>query len=101
MTILEFVHHATKKLTSGNVPTARLDTLIVLDDALAQDHSWILAHPSYVIQPTNLEILNKQVERRANHEPLAYIRGRSEFYGREFFVAADTLQPRPETETII
>ncbi len=35
------------------------------------------------------------------HEPLAYIRGKQEFYGREFYVSPDTLTPRPETETMI
>jgi release factor glutamine methyltransferase len=35
------------------------------------------------------------------HEPLAYIRGKQEFYGRDFEVSPDTLTPRPETETLI
>lgn len=48
-----------------------------------------------------MENYNSLVDRRAKHEPLAYIRGRSEFYGRQFKVSSDTLQPRPETETMI
>jgi release factor glutamine methyltransferase len=36
-----------------------------------------------------------------SHEPLAYIRGRQEFYGRDFRVSPDTLTPRPETETML
>tara|TARA_A100001015_G_scaffold309688_1_gene409594 strand:- start:5395 stop:6231 length:837 start_codon:yes stop_codon:yes gene_type:complete len=101
MTILEFVHQATKKLTVSNVPTARLDSLILLEDALGKDRSWLLAHPTHLVSAAKLESLVAQIERRANHEPLAYIRGRGEFYGREFLVTADTLQPRPETETMI
>ncbi len=41
------------------------------------------------------------VARRAKHEPVAYITGVREFYGRRFRVDAATLIPRPETEGLI
>jgi release factor glutamine methyltransferase len=39
--------------------------------------------------------------RRAQHEPVAYIVGHKEFYGRDFLVTSATLIPRPETEQIV
>lgn len=44
---------------------------------------------------------NDALERRLKHEPLAYIFGHREFYGREFKVTPDVLVPRPDTEIMI
>lgn len=92
---------STKRLEECGVPTARLDCLVLLEDATGKERSFLLAHPEIELDPRVMQTLDMQIERRTKHEPLAYIRGKSEFYGREFMVTANTLQPRPETETMI
>ena len=96
-----WLNETSKKLELADVQTARLDTLILLEDITGKERGWLLAHPDFALQRSDLRKLNAWIQRRALHEPLAYIRGKSEFYGREFYVTADTLQPRPETETMI
>lgn len=97
----EWLQRALGLLESSDVPSARLDALILLEDALNKDRAYLLAHPEIIISQDVSEKLEKQIIRRAAHEPLAYIRGKCEFYGREFHVSPATLQPRPETETMV
>lgn len=90
-----------KKLASSGISSARLDTLILLEDILHKDRSWVLAHPEHKLSKLQTGRLWRKIERRATHVPLAYIRGHSEFYGRIFKVNRHVLEPRPESETMI
>lgn len=101
MTINDFLDSASDRLSNNNIPTARLDTLILLEDILTKDRAWIIAHPEYQLTSVQQKKLESNINRRAQHEPLAYIRGKSEFYGKQFLVNKHTLEPRPETETLI
>lgn len=101
MKVEAFLNRATQKLQAVHVGSARLDTLILLEDTLHKDRSWVLAHPEVQLTTIQQTRLNKQIGRRAEHEPLAYIRGFTEFYGRRFKVNRRVLEPRPESETMI
>jgi release factor glutamine methyltransferase len=101
MTINEWLCGATAKLSSVNISSARLDSLILLEDALHQDRAHILAHPNTYLTGQTHEVLKQQLERRARHEPLAYIRGFCEFYGRQFTVNPSVMVPRPESESFM
>lgn len=101
MTIKEWLAKSTHLLEVSSIPTAKLDAEVLLAETLQKDRSWLHAHPDFELQRSDLLMLDEQIKRRTKHEPLAYIRGKSEFYGREFIVTPDTLQPRPETETMI
>ncbi len=89
------------QLEQAGVGTARLDALVVLEDRLHKDKSYLLAHQEIIIPDKTLAELEKFIQRRTNHEPLAYIRGKTEFYGREFVINKNVLEPRPESETMI
>lgn len=96
-----WLSEATTKLEDAGIATARLDCLVLLEDATGKDRGWLLAHPEFELPLALMTILDARVYRRTQHVPLAYIRGRAEFYGREFIVNEYTLVPRPETETMI
>lgn len=97
----DWLEQATKRLEQAGVGTARLDSLILLEDATGKDRAHLLAHDETALQPAQLKRLNRQLAARAKHVPLAYLRGFVEFYGRRFIVNQNVLVPRPETETMI
>jgi release factor glutamine methyltransferase len=97
----EWLAGNTRKLSEAGIASARLDCLILLEDATGKDRSWLLAHPEHVLDDAVVAQLDEKVARRVTHVPLAYIRQRTEFYGRTFFVDERVLEPRPESETMI
>lgn len=101
MKVEEWLKLATVKLQESAINTARLDSLVILEDSFENNRAWLLAHPEHEISHQQLCELDSKIERRTKHEPLAYIRGKTEFYGREFIVNEHTLEPRPETETML
>jgi release factor glutamine methyltransferase len=74
------------------------DVDVLLADVTGRTTAWLFAHGEEQIDPAAVESL---VRRRIDGEPLQYIRGKAEFFGREFFVDDRVLIPRPETELLV
>ncbi|PLS80671.1 peptide chain release factor N(5)-glutamine methyltransferase [Candidatus Saccharibacteria bacterium] len=100
-TISTWLQTATNELQSVSISSARLDCLILLGEVLGEDKTYLLAYPDRELSDRELSQLMDLLKRRKQHEPIAYIRGFTEFYGRRFRVTPDVLIPRPETEVLI
>jgi release factor glutamine methyltransferase len=61
----------------------------------------LLGWPETALSPEAAAAFARAVERRAAREPLAYVTGEREFYGRTFKVVPGVLVPRPDTETLV
>lgn len=101
MNLKSWLVAAIHQLTAADDTTARLDALVLLEDCLGCDRALLLAHPETELTAEQLFDLERALDRRAAHEPLAYIRGKTEFYGRQFRITKNVLEPRPESETMI
>lgn len=101
MTVEQWLPVATRRLKDAGIGSARLDSLILLEDATRHNRAWLLAHPEYGLENEIVHSLDNRLTRREQHIPLAYIRGHSEFYGRDFILNEHVLVPRPESEDII
>jgi release factor glutamine methyltransferase len=85
----------------ATISIALEDFFVLLAHVTAQSKTFLLAHPEYNLSPEEEATLKALIERRYAHEPVAYLIGYKEFYGREFKVTSETLIPRPETEVLI
>jgi release factor glutamine methyltransferase len=89
---------ASSRLQAAGVLAHKLEAQVLAAHALLVDRTFILTHPEHEVNKIALEGL---LQRRENSEPLAYILGYREFYGRRFRVDANVLSPRQETETLV
>lgn len=101
MTTSYWLRTATNFLQSKGIMTARLDALVLLEDAMQINRAQLLAEPDMEMREGVVHHLQNLLGRRAKHEPLSYIRGRAEFYGRTFVINPSVLTPRPESEAMI
>lgn len=98
MTLVRKVAEAAGILASNGVDSPTLESQLLAAHVLGKDRSWVIANG---LGRFNLDGFDQLVERRSSREPLAYIIGWREFYGRRFQVTPDVLIPRPETEHLI
>lgn len=89
------------KLQKADVPNGRTDCLVLLADLFDKDKSWVHTHPEYELDDLHVRELEYKLNKRAERVPLAYIRGFTEFYKRQFTVNSRVLIPRPESESFI
>lgn len=80
---------------------ARLEIRILLGHVLGVDRTWLIAHERDSLQAESIARYEELLGRRLAGEPIAYILGEKEFYGRAFSVTPDVLIPRPETELLV
>src|SRR3990172_13177722 len=81
--------------------SAASDARLLLADTLGTTTSWVLAHDREALTLENAEAFDGRVSRCASGEPLPYVLGWWEFYGRRFAVGPAVLIPRPETELLV
>lgn len=74
---------------------------MLLSFLLQRDRSWIIAHCDESIDGSFLRQWNLIAERRKLSEPISYLTGEKEFYGRSFIVNPSVLIPRPATEGLV
>ena len=100
-TIAEILKEAASELNNAGVPEGRREAGSLLSFILGKDRTFLISHAEDETDENSFVRLREFVERRAAGEPLQYITGVQDFYGREFRVTPDVLIPRPETELLI
>jgi release factor glutamine methyltransferase len=81
--------------------SAALDARLLMQHAAALRHEELTADPSRTIDPIEAATFRQYIARRVQGEPVSRIIGEREFYGRRFAITTVTLDPRPDTETLV
>jgi len=79
----------------------RLDARALLEHVSARPREWLVAHGDEPAIAQVAEQFDALAARRRAGEPLAYLTGYREFFGRRFAVDRHVLVPRPETEGLV
>lgn len=110
MTIFEALTWANNKLkehqdvdadTGSRLDAPMLDAQLLLASVLDVSKNYLFTHFAEELPETQLRQFDALVIRRVHHEPIAYILGWKEFFGRPLAVNPFVLIPRPETETLV
>ncbi|MGI8812571.1 MAG: peptide chain release factor N(5)-glutamine methyltransferase [Pyrinomonadaceae bacterium] len=101
MTIAEALRYAARRLGESGVAEHAREANSLLRFITGRDRAFFVAHPERELTAGELSHFKNAVSRRAKREPLQYITGKQEFFGRDFLVTPDVLIPRPETEMLV
>ena len=88
-------------LDAAGIPEAETEARLLVQHAAGLDTTAFLTALESRFPEGRRKSLAELLGRRAGREPLAYLLGRKEFFGREFDVDARVLIPRPETELLV
>ena len=100
-TINDILDPIAERLNQAGISHALREARLIIAHALNEPYEMVYFHPGHVLNQDQLITIGLMVERRCQLEPLAKILGRKEFWGLDFFVTKDTLDPRPDSETLI
>ncbi|UQA61102.1 peptide chain release factor N(5)-glutamine methyltransferase [Polyangium aurulentum] len=100
-TIRRVLAWASEDLKKRGFSSPRLDVELLLCNVLRQDRVGLIRDADKPLEKAELARYRELYQRRRAGEPVAYLLGVREFYGRPFRVDRRVLIPRPDTETLV
>jgi release factor glutamine methyltransferase len=101
LTLADALRWATAELRRAGVEGAGNDARRLMSVALGLSTAQLLARPERPLSPEEVKNFGRLIARRVAREPVSRILGEREFYGRTFGISPATLDPRPDSETLI
>jgi release factor glutamine methyltransferase len=97
----ELLTRARRELAAAPFGPSSREALLLVASSLSWSEARVLAHPEERVGPHQETRFEELLARRLTGEPVAYLLGEKEFFGRRFGVDSRVLIPRPETEHLV
>lgn len=95
------IERASARLAAAGVEAPRREARLLLAAAMQVEQAALLARPDRPVDPDAAQRFAAFIERRAAREPVSRILGTREFWSLPFRLSPATLDPRPDSETLI
>lgn len=101
MTYREAVNYGSQMLAMADIAESKTDAWLLLEMACRIDRSFYYLHMEEELPEEQFSEYEIALKKRAEHVPLQYITGETEFMGLKFRVNSGVLIPRQDTETLV
>jgi release factor glutamine methyltransferase len=101
MLVSEALITAKNLLKKQGINSYQIDALLLLCHSANLTKEQIIFNPNLNLTKSQSEQFFDLVQRRCNKEPISQIIGKREFFGNDFLVTKNVLDPRPDSETLI
>ncbi len=101
ITFKDWQRHIATLLANTGITQEIFEARALITTVLGVSTDHLLLSGDMPVTPVQAATLREALERRCRHEPLSRILGRREFWGLDFQISSDTLDPRPDSETVI
>jgi release factor glutamine methyltransferase len=99
--LAQALNSARDTLARNAIEDAPLEAELLLRYVLKINRTQLYLDLEKELNPQHEKVFRTLIARRLNGEPAAYITGKREFYGHDFYVNPHTLIPRPESELLV
>lgn len=100
-TLQKILNSIVDHLKKGGVDSPRLSAELLLSYVLGMKRIELYARADTPISKQQIQHLDELTKRAGQHEPIAYLTGKTEFYSLALNVTRDCMIPRPETELLV
>lgn len=94
-------HDIVSRLRDADISTPELDARLLLSAATGVSDVSLISDPDRLLDPKQLASLELLVAQRISGRPVSRLLGVREFWGLDFSLNIETLDPRPDSETLI
>lgn len=101
LTVGGLLDRSVARLMAAGIAEPRREARLILALALAIEPAKVLGWPEHPVEPRLAAAAETLIARRAQGEPISRLRGKREFWSLDFALSPDTLDPRPDSETLI